>query len=132
MKNKVFILLSVLLFTMLVAAPAQTTKKVVKDEKKESKLTLTERIQIMTKELQLTSEEQILVKQILTTTQQEKDKIKSQNLKKKDEKEKIEKIKDLQKVKLKKVLGAKRFNKYLQLKKDDVLVLEEYKKITEV
>ena len=103
------------------SAYSQSSGKSSKEEKKETKLTIDERVQVMTKELQLTTAEQAQIKGVLTQTQQEKDKIKALNLKKKVEKEKVEKIKDIQKAKFKKILGSKRYEKYRQLKKDDVL-----------
>ena len=75
----------------------------------------------MTKELQLTENEQAQIRAIMNFYQQEKEKVKNQNLSKKEEKKKIEALKEIQKAKIKKVLGAKRYAKYAEMKKKDII-----------
>lgn len=120
MRFRITIMLCVMLITAQMPAQSQKENKTV-SEKKETKLTMDQRLKLMTKELDLTANEQEEVSKVLTGTQLGKEKIKALNLSKKDEKARIEKIKDLQKAKLKKILGAKRFAKYQKLKKEDVL-----------
>lgn len=97
---------------------AQSSKKTAKDE---NKLTINQKVSILAKELKLTEVEQIQIKEIFTFTQNTKAKLKTQNLPKKEEKKKVEKAKDDQKAKLRKLLGAKRFEKYTELKKKDII-----------
>ncbi len=87
----------------------------------ESKLSVNEKVKIMTKELQLTESEQTQIRAIMNSYQQEKEKVKNQNLSKKEEKKKIEALKEIQKAKIKKILGAKRFAKYAEMKKKDII-----------
>ncbi len=119
MKSKTIILLLAILLTSLISASEQKENNSIQ-LKKETKLTAEQRLTIMTRELNLTSGEQTEVLKVLTETQLGKEKIKALNLKKKEEKARINKIKDVQKTKLKKILGAKRFIKYQKLKKEDV------------
>ncbi len=119
MKTRLIISIIIIKFTLLTSAttPANYTDKKVK---KETKLTIEQRLSLMTRELSLTTDEQTQIRNILKHTQLEKEKIKALNFTKKDEKARIEKIKNLQKLKLKSVLGSKRFSRYQKLKKEDV------------
>lgn len=119
MKSKTYILLLTLLFALQMSAFVQKEGK-LNAPKKETKLTVQQRVNIMTRELNLTQEEQTEVFNVLNETQLGKEKIKALHLKKKEEKARINKIKDIQKAKLKKILGAKRFIIYQKLKKEDV------------
>jgi hypothetical protein len=119
MKSKIIIVILAILFTSQMTASGQNKNSSTK-QKIETKLTVQQRVNIMTRELNLTTQEQTEVFNVLNETQLNKEKIKAQNLKKKEEKATINKIKDVQKTKLKKILGAKRFIKYQKLKKEDV------------
>jgi hypothetical protein len=120
MKQISIILVAIFSMIVLVQEPvlSQTQKK---EEKKEVKLTIEQKIDILTKELNLNKQEQLAAKKILVDTQNYKKKIKDLDLPKKEEKKKIETIKDNQKNKLKRLLGSNRYAKYTQLKKKNVL-----------
>lgn len=88
---------------------------------KQGKLSIDQRVKIMTKTLKLTSAEAVQVEQILSSTQLEKAKIKASKVSEKKKAEQVEFIKDVQKAKLKKVLGKDRYKKYKEMKESDVL-----------
>lgn len=95
------------------AKPIQTTKQ--------GKLSIDQRVKIMTKTLKLTPTEAVQVEQILSSTQLEKAKIKASKVSEKKKAEQVEYIKDVQKAKLKKVLGKDRYKKYKEMEESDVL-----------
>ena len=120
MKNIPLLIISfVLLFT--VSAQKNSGNKTTVSSGNETKQTVNEKVKIMTKELQLTESEQAQIRAIMNSYQQEKEKVKNQNLSKKEEKKKIEALKEIQKAKIKKVLGVKRFAKYAEMKKKDII-----------
>ncbi|NCB68741.1 MAG: hypothetical protein EOM47_07835 [Bacteroidia bacterium] len=88
---------------------------------KQGKLTIDQRVKIMTKALKLTPAEAVQVEQILSSTQLEKAKIKASKISESKKEEQIEYIKDVQKAKLKKLLGKERYKKYKDMKESDVL-----------
>ncbi|MDD3489538.1 MAG: hypothetical protein PHR62_06625 [Paludibacter sp.] len=88
---------------------------------KQGKLTIDQRVKIMTKALKLTPAEAVQVEQILSSTQLEKAKIKASKISESKKEEQIEYIKDVQKAKLKKLLGKDRYKKYKEMKEEDVL-----------
>ena len=101
------------IFAQNKAKTTQTTKQ--------GKLSIDQRVKIMTKTLKLTSAEAVQVEQILSSTQLEKAKIKASKVAEKKKAEQVEFIKDVQKAKLKKVLGKDRYKKYKEMKESDVL-----------
>ena len=101
------------IFAQNKAKTTQTTKQ--------GKLTIDQRVKIMTKTLKLTPAEAVQVEQILSSTQLEKAKIKASKVSEKKKAEQVEYIKDVQKAKLKKVLGKDRYKKYKEMKESDVL-----------
>lgn len=109
-------------FFVLLASPvnAQNKPKPV-ETTKQAKLTVDQRVKIMTKSLKLTPAEALQVEQILTSTQADKAKIKASKVSEKKKDQQVEYIKDLQKAKLKKVLGKDRYKKYKEMKEEDVL-----------
>ncbi len=119
MKFSNIILLGLLFLSAQMPAFSQKENKPANGNK-ETKLTVQQRLTLMTRELNLTTEEQSEVRIILSGTQFNKEKIKALNLPKKEEKARINKIKDIQKAKLRKILGTKRYAKYQKLKKEDV------------
>ena len=124
MKNIPLLIISfVLLFTVSqpVSAQKNSGNKTTVSSGNETKQTVNEKVKIMTKELQLTESEQTQIRAIMNSYQQEKEKVKNQNLSKKEEKKKIEALKEIQKAKIKKVLGVKRFAKYAEMKKKDII-----------
>ena len=124
MKNIPLLIISfVLLFTVSqpVSAQKNSGNKTTVSSGNETKQTVNEKVKIMTKELQLTESEQTQIRAIMNSYQQEKEKVKNQNLSKKEEKKKIEALKEIQKAKIKKILGVKRFAKYAEMKKKDII-----------
>ncbi|MBN2766825.1 MAG: hypothetical protein JXR27_10675 [Paludibacteraceae bacterium] len=111
---------SVLLAFPVLQISAQNKAKTTQTTK-QGKLTIDQRVKIMTKTLKLTSAEAVQVEQILSSTQLEKAKIKASKVSEKKKAEQVEYIKDVQKAKLKKVLGKDRYKKYKEMKESDVL-----------
>lgn len=111
---------SVLLAFPVSQISAQNKAKTIQTTK-QGKLSIDQRVKIMTKTLKLTSAEAVQVEQILSSTQLEKAKIKASKVSEKKKAEQVEYIKDVQKAKLKKVLGKERYKKYKEMKESDVL-----------
>ena len=123
--RKSFFFRLALVVSLLLAFPvsqisAQNKAKTTQTTK-QGKLTIDQRVKIMTKTLKLTSAEAVQVEQILSSTQLEKAKIKASKVSEKKKAEQVEYIKDVQKAKLKKVLGKDRYKKYKEMKESDVL-----------
>lgn len=114
------LVVSVLLAFPVSQISAQNKAKTTQTTK-QGKLTIDQRVKIMTKTLKLTSAEAVQVEQILSSTQLEKAKIKASKVSEKKKAEQVEYIKDVQKAKLKKVLGKERYKKYKEMKESDVL-----------
>ena len=114
------LVVSVLLAFPVSQISAQNKAKTTQTTK-QGKLTIDQRVKIMTKTLKLTSAEAVQVEQILSSTQLEKAKIKASKVSEKKKAEQVEFIKDVQKAKLKKVLGKDRYKKYKEMKESDVL-----------
>ena len=114
------LVVSVLLAFPVSQISAQNKAKTTQTTK-QGKLTIDQRVKIMTKTLKLTSAEAVQVEQILSSTQLEKAKIKASKVSEKKKAEQVEYIKDVQKAKLKKVLGKDRYKKYKEMKESDVL-----------
>ena len=123
--RKTFFFRLALVVSVLLAFPvsqisAQNKAKTTQTTK-QGKLSIDQRVKIMTKTLKLTSAEAVQVEQILSSTQLEKAKIKASKVSEKKKAEQVEYIKDVQKAKLKKVLGKDRYKKYKEMKESDVL-----------
>ncbi len=114
------LVVSVLLAFPVSQISAQNKAKTTQTTK-QGKLSIDQRVKIMTKTLKLTSAEAVQVEQILSSTQLEKAKIKASKVSEKKKAEQVEFIKDVQKAKLKKVLGKDRYKKYKEMKESDVL-----------
>ena len=114
------LVVSVLLAFPVSQISAQNKAKTTQTTK-QGKLSIDQRVKIMTKTLKLTSAEAVQVEQILSSTQLEKAKIKASKVSEKKKAEQVEYIKDVQKAKLKKVLGRDRYKKYKEMKESDVL-----------
>ena len=114
------LVVSVLLAFPVSQISAQNKAKTTQTTK-QGKLSIDQRVKIMTKTLKLTSAEAVQVEQILSSTQLEKTKIKASKVSEKKKAEQVEYIKDVQKAKLKKVLGKDRYKKYKEMKESDVL-----------
>ncbi len=114
------LVVSVLLAFPVSQISAQNKAKTTQTTK-QGKLSIDQRVKIMTKTLKLTSAEAVQVEQILSSTQLEKAKIKASKVSEKKKAEQVEYIKDVQKAKLKKVLGKDRYKKYKEMKESDVL-----------
>ena len=114
------LVVSVLLAFPVSQISAQNKAKTTQTTK-QGKLSIDQRVKIMTKTLKLTSAEAVQVEQILSSTQLEKAKIKASKVSEKKKAEQVEFIKDVQKAKLKKVLGKERYKKYKEMKESDVL-----------
>lgn len=114
------LVVSVLLAFPVSQISAQNKAKTTQTTK-QGKLSIDQRVKIMTKTLKLTSAEAVQVEQILSSTQLEKAKIKASKVSEKKKTEQVEYIKDVQKAKLKKVLGKERYKKYKEMKESDVL-----------
>lgn len=114
------LVVSVLLAFPVSQISAQSKAKTTQTTK-QGKLTIDQRVKIMTKSLKLTPAEAVQVEQILSSTQLEKAKIKASKVSEKKKAEQVEYIKDVQKAKLKKVLGKERYKKYKEMKESDVL-----------
>lgn len=114
------LVVSVLLAFPVSQISAQNKAKTTQTTK-QGKLSIDQRVKIMTKTLKLTSAEAVQVEQILSSTQLEKAKIKASKVSEKKKAEQVEYIKDVQKAKLKKVLGKERYKKYKEMKESDVL-----------
>ena len=114
------LVVSVLLAFPVSQISAQNKAKTTQTTK-QGKLTIDQRVKIMTKTLKLTPAEAVQVEQILSSTQLEKAKIKASKVSEKKKAEQVEFIKDVQKAKLKKVLGKDRYKKYKEMKESDVL-----------
>lgn len=112
---------SVLLAAFPVSQISAQSKAKTTQTTKQGKLTIDQRVKIMTKSLKLTPAEAGQVEQILSSTQLEKAKIKASKVSEKKKAEQVEYIKDVQKAKLKKVLGKERYKKYKEMKESDVL-----------
>lgn len=112
---------SVLLAAFPVSQISAQSKAKTTQTTKQGKLTIDQRVKIMTKSLKLTPAEAVQVEQILSSTQLEKSKIKASKVSEKKKAEQVEYIKDVQKAKLKKVLGKERYKKYKEMKESDVL-----------
>lgn len=110
-----------LLFAFPVSQISAQNKAKTTQTTKQGKLSIDQRVKIMTKTLKLTSAEAVQVEQILSSTQLEKAKIKASKVSEKKKAEQVEYIKDVQKAKLKKVLGKERYKKYKEMKESDVL-----------
>lgn len=109
------------LFLLPVSETIAQNKPKTTQTTKQGKLTIDQRVKIMTKSLKLTPAEAVQVEQILSSTQLEKAKIKASKVSEKKKAEQVEYIKDVQKAKLKKVLGKDRYKKYKEMKESDVL-----------
>ena len=114
------LVVSVLLAFPVSQISAQNKAKTTQTTK-QGKLSIDQRVKIMTKTLKLTSAEAVQVEQILSSTQLEKAKIKASKVSEKKKAEQVEYIKDVQKAKLKKVLGKDRYKKYKEMKESGVL-----------
>ena len=114
------LVVSVLLAFPVSQISAQNKAKTTQTTK-QGKLSIDQRVKIMTKTLKLTPAEAVQVEQILSSTQLEKAKIKASKVSEKKKAEQVEYIKDVQKAKLKKVLGKERYKKYKEMKEADVL-----------
>ncbi len=114
------LVVSVLLAFPVSQISAQNKAKTTQTTK-QGKLSIDQRVKIMTKTLKLTPAEAVQVEQILSSTQLEKAKIKASKVSEKKKAEQVEYIKDVQKAKLKKVLGKDRYKKYKEMKESDVL-----------
>lgn len=121
MKKIAAILLSLMLSLSFNAFAQKKQTSTPKAEVKEQKLTVDQKVKIMTKQLTLTANEQAQVKAVLKYTQEEKEKVKAASYSKEVKEEKIEALKDIQKAKLKKILGKARYEKYKKLKDKDIL-----------
>lgn len=123
MKTKILLSRLIFIFTLSVlpTQPVKASPAVQQTTVKKKKLTIEERVKIMKSALNLTANEATQVEKILKTTQDEKAKINSMKISDRKKTEKIEYIKDLQKDKLKKVLGKERYKKYKEMKQSDVL-----------
>jgi len=117
---KFVLAVSVLLAFPVSQISAQSKAKTIQTTK-QGKLSIDQRVKIMTKSLKLTPAEAVQVEQILSSTQLEKSKIKASKVSEKKKAEQVEYIKDVQKAKLKKVLGKERYKKYKEMKESDVL-----------
>ena len=117
MKRTLFSL--VFIFSLL-SVSFGSNATIVNVSDKTEKLTVTQRVKIMTKHLQLTTEEQTKMTHILKSTQQSKETIKASADSEKDKALKVDKIKEAQKANIKKLLGKSRYEKYKALKKKDV------------
>ena len=109
------------LFLLPVSETIAQNKPKTTQTTKQGKLTIDQRVKIMTKSLKLTPAEAVQVEQILSSTQLEKAKIKASKVSEKKKAEQVEYIKDVQKAKFKKVLGKDRYKKYKEMKESDVL-----------
>ena len=109
------------LFLLPVSETIAQNKPKTTQTTKQGKLTIDQRVKIMTKSLKLTPAEAVQVEQILSSTQLEKAKIKASKVSEKKKAEQVEYIKDVQKAKLKKVLSKDRYKKYKEMKESDVL-----------
>lgn len=116
-----FTLLLFAFFVLLVLPVNAQNKPKPVETTKQAKLTVDQRVKIMTKSLKLTPAEALQVEQILSSTQADKAKIKASKVSEKKKEQQVEYIKDLQKAKLKKVLGKDRYKKYKEMKEEDVL-----------
>ena len=96
-------------------------KSITKTEVKETKLTSEQRVEKISKYIVLNENEKAQILMVFKNVKDEKDKIKAANYTKKVEKEKTKAVKAAQKAKIKKILGAQRFNKYEKLKDKDIL-----------
>jgi len=121
MKRKISLLLFVSLFFIYQIAAQSITSSSEKKSASEQKLTVDERVSVMTKKLNLTPAEQQQGRDVMKSTQQKKEELKTSNFSKKAKKAKIDALKDSQKTKLKKILGKTRYDKYKKLKSKDVL-----------
>lgn len=121
MKKIAAILLTLVLSFSFNAFAQKKQTSAPKTEVKEQKLTVDQKVKIMTKQLSLTASEQAQVRAVLKYTQEEKEKVKAASYSKEVKDEKIEALKDVQKAKLKKILGKARYGKYKKLKDKDIL-----------
>ena len=109
------------LFLLPVSETIAQNKPKTTQTTKQGKLTIDQSVKIMTKSLKLTPADAVQVEQILSSTQLEKAKNKASKVSEKKKAEQVEYIKDVQKAKLKKVLGKERYKKYKEMKESDVL-----------
>ena len=118
------LILSIILLTLPFSFNcfAQSKQKLnTKNEVKETKLTSEQRVEKIAKYIVLTESEKSQILLVFKNVKDEKDKIKAANYTKKVEKEKTKTVKTIQKDKIKKILGVKRFNIYERLKDKDIL-----------
>ena len=113
-------LFSLLFISSLLSASIGSNITLTNQSDKTEKLTVAERVKIMTKYLQLTVDEQGRMTQILRSTQKAKETIKASAVSEKAKETKVDKIKETQKANIKRLLGKQRYEIYKDLKKKDV------------
>lgn len=121
MKKIAAIFLSLMLSLNFTGSAQKKQSASAKNEVKEQKMTVDQRVKLMTKYLSLTASEQAQVRAVLKYTQVEKEKVKAAGYSKEIKEEKIDALKDAQKAKLKKILGKARYEEYKKLKDKDIL-----------
>jgi hypothetical protein len=121
MKKIAAIFLSLILSLNFTGSAQKKQSTTTKNEVKDQKMTVDQRVKIMVRYLALTPSEQAQVRAVLKYTQEEKEKVKAAGYSKEIKEEKIDALKDAQKAKLKKILGKVRYEKYKKLKDKDIL-----------
>lgn len=119
MKTRLFNTLLLLSFCLFVTQSYSYSQTKQKDNKHEVKLSVDDKLKVLSSELKLTEKEKSQIKNTLTNYQNKKEKIKAMNLPKKEENNRVDKLKEVQKKDLRKILGDKRYEQYKELKKKD-------------